>query len=150
MCVHNSPLASPADLRSLGWSVFDSWLLLAAVLVSSRPGVLPSTGGVVWGWRRPDTGPASLPHRDQQEVVRTHWHNNPRPQHRWGRTASDWLLFQAFQCLCLVGRQKRSSDMECFIQLLQFRMLSRKHKCSDPMTSDTPFKEAFNGQWSGF
>ena len=46
MCVHNSPLASPADLRSLGWSVFDSWLLLAAVLVSSRPGVLPSTGGV--------------------------------------------------------------------------------------------------------
>ena len=40
-------------------------------------------------------------HRDQQEVVRTHWHNNPRPQHRWGRTASDWILFQAFQCLCM-------------------------------------------------
>ena len=105
------------------------WQLAAAggcalsVLLAWRPPI--NWWCVVWGWRRPDTGPASLPHRDQQEVVRTHWHNNPRPQLRWGRNASDWLLFQAFQCLCLVGRQKRSSDMECFIQLL-------------------------NGQWSGF
>ena len=37
MCVHNSPLA---DLRSLGSSVFDSWLLvlwLSSVLAAWRP-----------------------------------------------------------------------------------------------------------------
>ena len=90
MCVHNLPLwPALAGLECV-------WQLAAAGggwALSSRPGVLPSTG--VWSVGVAETRrwPRHQP-RDQQEVVTRTRAQHPRPQHRWRRNAPDWHLFR--------------------------------------------------------
>ena len=144
---------SPSDLRSLGSSVFDSWRLLVLVAELCPRGLASSHQLVVWSVGVAETRrwPRHQP-RDQQEVVTRTRAQHPRPQHRWRRNASDWHLFRhlsSYAWYAVVYPSKRSSNMEYFIKSLwslKFRMLSWIHKCSDPMTSDPLFKEAFNGQ----
>ena len=92
---------SPSDLRSLGSSVFDSWLLL--VVAELRPRGLASSHQLVcgvWGWRRPDAGPATSP-----GINRRLWrgHGTTPPPSTQVAEERLWLTpFQAFKFLCLV------------------------------------------------